>query len=147
MKMKKILMLNQKGFSLMEILIVITLIAVAGTFVVGQLLARLDEGNINATKIQMGQFKQLLEDYRRYCNQYPSTEQGLDALIAKSTQAPDCKNYPASGFIQGSKLPPDPWGNPYAYEFDGQKFIILSLGSDGKEGGTGANADIKSSDL
>ncbi len=147
MKNKKLRLNNQKGFSLMEILIVITLIAVAGTFVVGQLLARLDEGNINAAKIQIGQFKQLLEDYRRYCNQYPTTEQGLDSLLNKSTTGNECKNYPAGGFIQGGKLPPDPWGNPYAYESDGQKYTIISLGSDGKEGGTGSSADIKSTDL
>lgn len=137
---------NQKGFSLMEILIVITLIAMGGTFVVGQLVARLDEGNVSGAKIQMQSFKQLLEDYRRYCNQYPTSDQGLEALVAKPTAAPDCPNYPAAGFLDG-KLPKDPWGHPYLYESDGTKYVISSYAKDGKEGGEGTSADIKSTDL
>jgi len=147
MKVRRKYLKSQKGFSLMEILIVITLIALAGTFVVNQLLARLDEGNINGAKIQMNAFKQLLEDYRRYCNQYPATEQGLEALISKPSLAPECKNYPASGFIQGGKVPADPWGNSYLYESDGTKYTVTSLGSDGAEGGEGSKADIKSTDI
>lgn len=147
MKKNKRFWQNEKGFSLMEILIVITLIALAGTFVANQLLDRLAEGNINGAKIQMNSFKQLLEDYRRYCNVYPSTEQGLDALVNKPTNPPECKNYPASGFISGGKLPSDPWGTPYTYESDGAKYTITSLGSDLKEGGTGNAADIKSTDI
>lgn len=140
---------NQQGFSLIEILIVISLIAVAGTFVVNQLLARLDEGNVNAAKIQINQYKQLLEDYRRYCSGYPTTEQGLEALVAKPTGAPDCPNYPASGFIQGGKVPTDPWGTAYLYESadGGKTYVITSLGSDRKEAGENFAKDIKSNEL
>lgn len=147
MNRKRSILQNQKGFSLMEILIVITLIAIAGTFVVNQLLARLDEGKVNAAKIQINSFKGLLEDYRRYCNQYPTTEQSLDSLLAKPSTAPDCPNYPTSGFIQGGKIPLDPWDRPYSYESDGKTYTIISLGSDGAAGGEGAAKDIKSNEL
>ena len=139
---------NQRGMTLVEILIVITLIAVVGTFVAGQFLDRLDEGNVNAAKIQISNFKSLLEDYRRLCNQYPTADQGLEALIAKPSTPPDCPNYPSSGFIQGSnKVPVDPWNTPYIYESDGTKYLITCLGKDKKEGGEKAAADIKSTDL
>jgi general secretion pathway protein G len=140
---------GQKGFTLIEIMIVLALIAVAGTFVVNQLISRLDEGNYSAAKTQIGNFKTLLEDYRRYCNIYPTSQQGLDALVAKPTAAPDCKNYPASGFIRGGKVPADPWGNPYLYESpdDGKSYVITSLGKDGKESGEGFDKDIKSNEL
>jgi general secretion pathway protein G len=145
--MKQVKKQKQAGFTLVEILIVITLIAVAGTFVVGQLIDRLDEGNQMAAKAQIGNFKTIMEDYRRYCNQYPTSDQGLEALINKPTAAPDCPNYPASGFLQDKKVPMDPWGHPYIYESDGKSFVITSLGKDGKEGGTGADKDIKSNEL
>lgn len=137
---------NNKGFTLLEIMIVISLLAVLGTFVVNKFLARLDEGNQQAAKIQINGFKQLLEDYRRYCNQYPTSAQGLEALLAKPTSAPECPNYPASGFIEGSKMPLDPWQHPYLYESDGNTYLITCLGKDGKNDGTGVNADLKSNE-
>ena len=147
--MKKRRILNQQGFSLMEILIALSLMAIGGTFVVSKLFDRLESGKRDAAKIQISSFKQLLEDYRRYCGQYPSTEQGLDALVAKPTTAPDCPNYPASGFIDGNKVPKDPWETSYAYETPdgGKTYVITSYASDRKEGGEGNGADIKSNDL
>lgn len=138
--------LNQSGFSLVEIMVVIALLGMVMTFVVTNVLDRMDEGKQGGAKIQISTFKSMLEDYRRYCNQYPTTEQGLDALVSKPTNAPDCPSYPASGFING-KLPVDPWQKPYNYESDGEKYVITSLGKDGKEGGEKYSADIKSTDL
>lgn len=138
---------DQRGFSLVEILIVMSLIAIAGTFVMNKLFDRMSEGNINAAKIQMNNFKSLLEDYRRYCSVYPTTDQGLEALIAKPTSAPDCPNYPAAGFIEGGKMPKDPWAHDFLYESDGKSYVITSLGSDSKEGGEGYAKDIKSNEL
>lgn len=147
MKRRKLLG-TQHGFSLMEILIVISLIAVAGTFVIGQLVGRLEEGNYQAAKTQINLFKGLLEDYRRYCSIYPTTEQGLDALVAKPSGAPECANYPASGFIQGGKVPLDPFGIAYDYQSPdgGKTFVITSFGSDKVEGGEGFAKDIKSNE-
>lgn len=149
MKKDRILAASQRGFSLIEIMIVIALIAVAGTFVTGQLISRLDEGYQTTAKTQINSFKQLLEDFRRYCGNYPTTNQGLDALVAKPTGAPDCPNYPASAFIQGGKVPNDPWGHPYSYESpdEGRTYVITSFGKDGREAGEGFDKDLKSNEL
>jgi general secretion pathway protein G len=149
MEMKrKSVMQGQRGFSLMEILIVISLIAVAGTFVIGQLVSRLDEGNYQAAKTQINLLKGMMEEYRRYCSIYPTSEQGLDALVAKPTSAPDCPNYPASGFLRDAKVPLDPWGTPYQYVSpdNGNTFVITSLGKDKAENGEGFAKDIKSNE-
>lgn len=145
--MKRRKYLNQKGFSLMEILIVLTLIAIGGTFVVNTLIDRLNEGQVSAAKSQIKNYATLLEDYRRYCNRYPSTDEGLDALIEKPAES-TCKRYPPNGFIQGGKLQDDPWGAPYEYESEnGRSYVIRSFGRDGQPGGDGFDADINSKDL
>jgi general secretion pathway protein G len=145
---RKHILKSQRGFSLMEIMIVISLIAVAGTFVVGQLLNRLDEGNYTAAQTQVRSFKTMLEEYRRYCGSYPTTDQNLDALVAKPTTPPECANYPAGGILNGV-LPSDPWGKPYLYESpdNGRSFVLSSLGKDGVENGEGTDKDIKSNEL
>lgn len=143
--MEKRIIKNESGMTLVEILIVITLIAIAGSFVVGKLLERLNEGKVQSAGIQINNFKTQIEDYRRYCNQYPTTDQGLEALTAKPTAAPDCPNYPASAFLD--KLPKDPWGVSYFYESDGKTYVITSYGADTKEGGEGFDKDIKSNEL
>lgn len=146
MKQKKVRM-NQQGMSLIEILIVITLIAVAGSFVMNQVFDRLQEGYVQGAKNQIQVLKGLLEDYRRYCNQYPTSEQGLDALLAKPSSGPDCPNYPASGFLKDGRVPLDPWTKPYAYESDGRTFVITSFGRDGVESGESFDKDIKSNEI
>jgi general secretion pathway protein G len=143
---RKCILMSQRGMSLVEILIVMTLIAVAGAFVVTQVFDRMQEGYQSAAKTQINSMKGMLEDYRRYCNQYPTTDQNLDALIAKPAVAPDCPNYPASAFIAGGKVPLDPWGRPYQYESDGRTYVIMSLGRDGQPEGEGFDRDIKSND-
>lgn len=142
----KIILNSQKGMSLVEILIALTLLAVAGTFVTLNVLESLDEGNIKSTKIQIGGFKNILKDYRRKCGTYPTTEQGLEALSEKPTSGKECKRYPESGFIDGN-IPRDPWDGDYDYESDGKKYTIISYGADGVEGGEGVDADISSADL
>jgi general secretion pathway protein G len=139
---------GQRGFSLIEIMIVLTLIAVAGTFVVGQLINKLDEGNYSAATTQVRNLKTMLEEYRRYCGVYPTNEQNLDALVAKPSSPPDCPNYPTGGIING-KLPADPWGHPYVYDSpdNGKSYLITSYGKDGAENGEGFDKDIKSNDL
>lgn len=148
MNSRQTILRSQRGFSLMEIMIVISLIAVAGTFVVGQLLNRLDEGNYSAAQTQVRSFKTMLEEYRRYCGSYPTTEQNLDALVAKPTAAPECPNYPTGGILNGV-MPSDPWGKPYLYESpdNGRSYVLSSLGKDGIENGEGTDKDIKSNEL
>ena len=136
---------NQKGLSLVEILIALTLLALAGTFVVSNVFDSLREGEINSAKIQIQKLEEILTDYRRKCGRYPTTDQGLDALVSNPGEA--CKRYPPNGFIKDGKIPMDPWDNEFGYESDGRKYVIISYGPDGLEGGEEYDADISSEDL
>jgi general secretion pathway protein G len=140
----KTILNSQRGMSLVEILIALTLLAVAGTFVTLNVLENLDEGNIKAAKIQITNFKGILKDYRRKCNSYPTTDQGLDALIEKPTSGKECARW--TPFLDGDSIPRDPWDGEYDYESDGKDYTITSYGSDGVEGGEGVEADISNKD-
>ena len=140
---RKPILLDQSGMSLIEIMIVITLMAVVGTIAATQVTARLQEGYQQTARTQINNLKAQLEEYARYCNRYPSTEQGLEALVAKPTSGPECPNYPASAFLKDGKVPKDPWGKDYDYktEDDGKTFVITCYGKDGKEGGDKGSPD------
>ena len=142
----KALIKSQRGFSLIEILIALTLLAVAGGFVSVQVFSNLTEGEIKSTKIQIGNLGKILKEYRRKCGMYPTTEQGLDALVSAPTSGKECKSYPPTGFLDG-KIPRDPWDEEFIYESTGRDFTIISLGPDREEGGEGTDADISSEDL
>lgn len=138
---------SQRGMSLIEILISLTLLGIAGTFVAGKVFERLQEGQINSAKIQIRSLGDRLKEFRRDCNIFPTTDQGFDALINKPTGGRECKRYSPSGYIEGGKIPQDPWDNEFVYTSDGKTFEIISYGADGAEGGEGADADISSKDL
>jgi general secretion pathway protein G len=125
---------ESKGFSLIEILIALTLLGLAGTFVVGRIFQSLEEGQIKSTKIQMDGISQRLKEFRRKCGYYPSTEQGLDALVNKPTSGRECRDYPPGGFIDGGIVPKDAWNMDFVYESDGRDFNIFSYGPDTEEG-------------
>ncbi len=138
---------SQRGMSLVEILIALTLLGIAGTFVVGQVIQNLNEGQVQSTKIQIQKLGDILRDYRRKCGRYPTTEQGLDALVNAPTAGKLCKRYPPNGFIDG-KVPVDPWETEFIYESDGKRYEIISLGADMEEGGEDEyDKDISSKDL
>ena len=137
---------SQSGFTLIEMLIVISIIALVMGFAVTNIMRRYDEAKISATKIQIRQLGLILDDFRRVCGRYPSTDENLDALI-KAPAGLNCKNYDPEGFIRDRKIPQDSWNHDFVYTSDGNKYIIKSLGADGKEGGDGVNKDISSDDL
>lgn len=138
---------SQKGMSLIEILIALTLLAIAGTFVAGKVFDQLEEGQIKSARIQIKSLADRLKEFRRACGYYPTTDQGLDALINKPTGGRECKNYAPGGYIDGGKVPMDPWDVEFIYESDGKTFNIISLGPDRAEGGEGTDADINLKDL
>ncbi len=138
---------SEAGFTLTEMLIVIALIALVGTFVTTNVISRYQRSKVDATKIQIKQLGVILDDFRRECGFYPTTDQGLDALVKKPTAGRDCKNYDPEGYIKGGKLPNDGFGQPFAYEGDGNRYILKSLGNDSAEGGEGIDADISSNDV
>lgn len=134
--------LDQKGFSLIEILIALALLAGAGTFVAGKIFDSLYEGQVESTKIQMSSLADRLKEFRRHCGTYPTTEQGLEALIEKPSGGKECKRYNPGGYIEGDQIPKDPWDEDFIYESDGRKFNIYSLGQDREEGGDEKDVDI-----
>jgi general secretion pathway protein G len=138
---------SEQGLSLIEILIALTLLALAGTFVGGRVFENLQEGKVQTAKIQIKSLSERLKEFRRDCNFLPTTDQGLEALIDRPTGGRECKRYAPGGYIEGGKVPQDPWDNDYIYESDGKTFTIISLGADGAEGGEGSDADINSKDL
>ena len=137
---------DRSGFTLTEMLVVIALIALVGTFATGQIMNRFQSAKVNATQIQIKQLGSILDTFKLQCGFYPLTDQGLDALIHKPTGGRDCKNYDPSGYIREGKVPKDAWDNDFQYFSDGTTYEIKSLGSDGKEGGDGVDKDLSSKD-
>ncbi len=133
---------SSRGFSLIEILIALTLLGIAGTFVAGKIFESLHEGKVKSTRIQMSGLEGRLKEFRRKCGFYPTTEQSLEALVSKPTTGRECRDYPSSGFIDGDQVPQDPWNNNFGYESDGLKYNMWSFGNDGVEGGEGEDKDI-----
>lgn len=131
-----------QGFSLIEILIALTLLGIAGTFVAGKIFDQLYEGQVQSTRIQMQSLSERLKEFRRHCGTYPTTDQGLEALVQKPSGGRDCPRYNPSGYIEGGKVPLDPWDEPFGYESDGRTFNIYSYGADRQEGGEGQDKDI-----
>ena len=134
--------LNENGFTLIEMMIVVTIIAIIGALVGVNVSKRLDEARVSTTKTQIRQLLLAVEDYKRVCGNFPSPSLGLEALVKRPG---DCKNW--EEFIQGGKLPKDAWDNDFIYSLEGQKVDIKSMGADKKEGGDGVDKDITSSDL
>ena len=143
----KMIMKSQAGMSLIEILIALTLLALAGTFVGGKVFEQLQEGKVQSAKIQIKSLSERLKEFRRDCNFLPTTDMGLDALIDKPTGGRECKRYAPGGYIEGGKVPQDPWDSEFIYESDGKTFEIKSLGADNAEGGEGSDADLSSKNI
>jgi general secretion pathway protein G len=139
---------NQAGMSILEILIALTLLGLAGTFVAGKVFENLQEGKVQTAKIQIKSLGDRLKEFRRDCGFFPTTEQGWDALISKPEGGGrECKRYSPTGYIDGGKIPQDPWDADYIYDSDGKTYTIISLGADNAEGGEEFDADINSKDL
>ena len=142
---KKRPLLGADGFTLTEMLIVVAIIAMIGTFAVGKIIGQYNKAKVDSAKILIRNLATTLDNYRLDCNQYPTTDQGLEALVSKPTGGPDCKNYNVEGYMK--KVPQDPWGTDFIYESDGQKFLIKSFGQDKAEGGEGNATDITSDSI
>ena len=133
---------RQRGFTLIEMMVVLAIIGVLAALVVPNVLGRADEARVTAARTDVANLMQALKLYKLDNQQYPSTEQGLAALVNKPTQEP----VPGAWRHYLDKLPQDPWGRAYQYLNPGVhgEVDILSLGADGQAGGDGFNADIGS---
>jgi general secretion pathway protein G len=130
----------QRGFTLVEILVVITIIGLIMSLVGPRVLNYLSDSKVKAAKIQIQSFTSALELFYLDAGRYPTSSEGLTALV-KSTGGLSAWNGP---YLKGGQLPNDPWGKPYLYRSPGEHspFEIMSYGADGVEGGTGPAADI-----
>jgi len=134
---------HQRGFTLIELMVVLAIIGILAALIVPNVLNRADDARVTAAKTDVGNLMQALKLYRLDNQNYPTPEQGLNALVVKPTTPPIPKNW--NPYID--QLPSDPWGRPYQYMRPGVKseVDVISLGADGQPGGEGKNADIGSS--
>jgi general secretion pathway protein G len=138
---------HERGFTLIEIMVVVVILAVLGALVVPQILSKVDQARLTAAKTDIRTIAGALDSYRLDNFKYPTTEQGLQALVTQPND-PTITNYAPGGYLRS--LPKDPWGNPYLYVSpgaNGRDFDIISYGRDGKQGGEGYDADISTSTL
>lgn len=143
-------MRNLKGFSLIELMVVIVILGLLATFLLPKIIDRPDEARITKAKSDIKAIESALKLYKLDNGFYPTTEQGLSALITQPTIEPIPKNWKRGGYLDTNSIPKDPWGNNYIYRSPGEEerdYEIISLGADGKEGGEGINADIKSYEI
>ncbi|NML60272.1 type II secretion system major pseudopilin GspG [Massilia sp. RP-1-19] len=135
-----------RGFTLVEIMVVVVIIGILGALVVPKLMGRTGESRVTAAKVDIATLMQALKLYKLDNQRYPSTEQGLKSLIEKPTSGPSANGWKAGGYVE--KLPKDPWGNPYQYLSPGVKgeIDLFSYGADGQPGGTGEDTDVGSWD-
>ncbi|MGH8855101.1 MAG: type II secretion system major pseudopilin GspG [Telluria sp.] len=133
-----------RGFTLVEIMVVVVIIGILGALVVPKLLGRTGESRVTAAKVDIATMMQALKLYKLDNQRYPSTEQGLVALITKPTSGPAANGWKAGGYLE--KLPKDPWGNAYQFLSPGihGEVDVFSLGADGQPGGAGEDADVGS---
>lgn len=138
---------DQRGFTLIEIMVVVVILGILAGLVVPKLLEKPEEARRTKAVVQIESLKQSLGMFKLDNGFFPSTEQGLEALVEKPEVGREPKNYAEDGYID--KVPVDPWGNPYVYLSPGAhgKYDLISYGADGEPGGEGANADIESWNL
>ncbi|MBZ4644167.1 MAG: ral secretion pathway protein [Deferribacteraceae bacterium] len=140
----------KKGFSLIELMVVIVILGLLATFLLPKIINRPDEARITKAKSDIKTIESALKLYKLDNGIYPTTEQGLQALITKPETEPIPKNWKKGGYLDTNSLPKDPWGNNYIYRSPGENerdYEIISLGADGKEGGQDNDADIKSYEI
>ncbi|MEZ5540062.1 MAG: type II secretion system major pseudopilin GspG [Pseudomonadales bacterium] len=150
--MKKELVRNtspkaQEGFTLIEVMVVIVILGILSALVVPNVLHKAADARVAAAKSDLAAIGQALDMYKLDNSSYPTTDQGLEALVTKPSGSPEPRNWNPSGYLK--KLPEDPWRRAYLYTSPGQgaPYEIRSLGADGRDGGEGEDQDLSSINL
>jgi general secretion pathway protein G len=133
---------KQRGFTLIELMVVLAIIGILASLILPNVLGRADDARITAARTDVGNLVQALKLYKLDNQRFPSAEQGLQSLVTKPSAEPVPPNW--KNYLD--KLPADPWGRPYQYLNPGLKgeVDVMSWGADGQSGGEGVNADIGS---
>lgn len=132
----------QRGFTLIEIMVVMVILGLLVAVVAPNIMGRSDQARVTIAKTQISNIANALDLYRLDNSHYPSTQQGLEALVERPSGSPEPKNWNQQGYLKS--VPEDPWGNEYQYVSPGTEgpYDLYSYGSDGQEGGEGDAADI-----
>ena len=138
-------MQKMTGFTLIEIMIVVVILGILGALIVHNIIVRPDEARVTAAATDIQAIGNALELYRLDNGHYPSTEQGIEALVNQPTGYPAPRRWNQDGYLK--KVPVDPWGEPYRFVSEGRAMDVYSYGADQKEGGEGVDADIALSKL
>jgi general secretion pathway protein G len=135
------------AFTLIEVMVVVAILAVLAALIVPRVMSRPDEARVVAARQDISSLMQALKLYRLDNLRYPTTEQGLAALVTRPALPPVPSNWKAGGYLE--RLPRDPWGNPYQYLYPGVRgeIDVFSFGADGVAGGEGFDADVGSWNL
>lgn len=133
-----------RGFTLIELMVVIVILGILAAIIAPRIVGRTDEAKVTEVKVQIKNLETALKMYKLDNGQYPGTEQGLQALVEKPTIGVIPKNWREGGYLEKRKVPQDPWGNAYIYVSPGLHgdYDILSYGADGIRGGEKFDADI-----
>ena len=137
---RRALLRRRSGFTLIEIMVVVVILGLLAALVVPRIGPQVAEAQRTAAQTQIRSIEDALEMYRLHNGFYPTTQQGLEALVKAPTTSPVPKRYADGGYMK--KIPDDPWGNPYIYRNRDGRIQVISTGPDGEEGGEGVNADI-----
>ncbi len=137
---------RERGFTLIEVLVVVVILGILAAFVVPKFFDKPGEARQVKARSDIQSLSTSLNMYRLDNFAYPSTNQGLEALVSQPGGLPEARNWKAGGYVD--RLPKDPWGRDYVYLSPGQRgdFDLYTLGADGQPGGEGENADIASWD-
>ncbi|MDO3722095.1 type II secretion system major pseudopilin GspG [Marinobacter sp. chi1] len=133
---------RQQGFTLIEIMVVMVILGLLVAIVAPNIMGRSDQAKVTVAETQLSNIANALDLYRLDNSQYPSTQQGLEALVTKPSGSPEPKNWNPDGYLKS--VPEDPWGAEYQYVSPGTEgpYDLYSYGADGQEGGEGDAADI-----
>jgi len=140
---------ESRGFTLIELMVVIVILGILAAVVAPKIIGRSDDAKITDAKVQIRNLETALKLYKLDSGSFPTTEQGLQALVTKPTVGKIPTNYKAEGYLENKSVPKDPWDNDYVYLSPGEHgdYDLYSFGADGVRGGEGKNADIESWNL